>query len=360
MKQGKKDIVELATEIKRQADTRLDHVVGASRISVETNGVSIMEIDTPDDGIYRHEIRPHAHGQIAGALDMPKRYYDRLRSSEDPKLKTLFDSSVNTLIEIEGGQRMVRTQDNQVRGYLSNRYKTYDNYELAQTVLPMLQDVNAELVSSEITETKFYLKLLAPKIERSVGKDDIVQSGLVITNSEVGASRLKVEPLIYRLVCTNGMIAADSSFRKNHAGKAIGNGNDAAYELYSAETQQKTDEAVFMQIRDIVKATLTDEGFKRIVERFEAAKGEKLNGDPFETMDAYQKVMRVTEVEKKGVLEHLIAGGDLSKFGLVNATTRYAQDVDDYDRATDFEKMGGQILELPQSQWKVISEGVPA
>lgn len=358
MKQGK-TLVELATELERQKETRRDHVVGSKRLSVSTNGVSTMSIRTNTE-ILPCEIREHAHGQIASSLNIPKRYYDSLRQSNSPELKRLFDDSVNTLMQHEGKDRLVRTLDGQVRGYLSDRFQPYDNYELASTVLPMLTDVGAELVSSEITETKFYLKLLAPKIERTVGVNDIVQSGLVITNSEVGASRLKVEPLIYRLVCTNGMIAADSSFRKNHAGRALGNGNDQAYEFYSDETKRKSDEAVFMQIRDIVRATLTDQGFARIVEKFEAAKSEKLNGDPFETMDKYQEVFKVSEAEKKGVLQHLIAGGDLTKFGLVNATTRYAQDIDDYDRATDFEKLGGEIIDLAPSQWKRISEGIAA
>ena len=41
------------------------------------------------------------------------------------------------------------------------------------------------------------------------------------------------------------------------------------------------------------------------------------------------------------MLRHLIEGGDLSAYGLVNAVTHFAQDVDDYDRATEFEALGG-------------------
>ena len=44
--------------------------------------------------------------------------------------------------------------------------------------------------------------------------------------------------------------------------------------------------------------------------------------------------------------------GDLSGFGLVNAVTHYSQDVDDYDRATDFEALGGKLIELAPTEWK--------
>ena len=42
------------------------------------------------------------------------------------------------------------------------------------------------------------------------------------------------------------------------------------------------------------------------------------------------------------MLRDLIEGGDLSGFGLVNAVTHYSQQVDDYDRATDLEAIGGR------------------
>ena len=58
---------------------------------------------------------------------------------------------------------------------------------------------------------------------------------------------------------------------------------------------------------------------------------------------------------ESGILRHLIHGGDLSQWGLANAVTRHSQDVDDYDKATDFEMLGGQIIELKQTDWTAIA-----
>ena len=52
---------------------------------------------------------------------------------------------------------------------------------------------------------------------------------------------------------------------------------------------------------------------------------------------------------------HLITGGTLTRWGLVNALTRTAEDVDTYDRATDFERFGGQVIELPRRDWERIA-----
>ena len=63
----------------------------------------------------------------------------------------------------------------------------------------------------------------------------------------------------------------------------------------------------------------------------------------------------ITESEEKGVLQHLIEGNDLSLYGLSNAVTRYSQDVESYDRATDLEGIGYKILTMPTKQWNRIN-----
>ena len=64
----------------------------------------------------------------------------------------------------------------------------------------------------------------------------------------------------------------------------------------------------------------------------------------------------LTEDEGRGVLRHLIEGGELSRFGLYNAITRQSQDVEDYDRATELERVGAAVVELPRGEWRVLAE----
>jgi hypothetical protein len=51
------------------------------------------------------------------------------------------------------------------------------------------------------------------------------------------------------------------------------------------------------------------------------------------------------------VLKHLINGGQLNRYGLVQAVTRASADIQDYDVATETERVGGEILELPKQEW---------
>ena len=64
----------------------------------------------------------------------------------------------------------------------------------------------------------------------------------------------------------------------------------------------------------------------------------------------------LTESERDGVLQYLIEGNDLSLYGLSNAVTRYSQDVDSYDRATDLEAVGYTIMTMPIRQWNRINQ----
>ena len=46
----------------------------------------------------------------------------------------------------------------------------------------------------------------------------------------------------------------------------------------------------------------------------------------------------------------------MSGYGLVNAVTHYSQQVEDYDRATEFEALGGRLIELPAGEWRALAE----
>jgi hypothetical protein len=67
------------------------------------------------------------------------------------------------------------------------------------------------------------------------------------------------------------------------------------------------------------------------------------------------KTFGLNEVEGKSVLKQLASGGDLSRFGLYNAITAASQTVEDYDRATDLERIGAQVIDLPKSAWQRIA-----
>jgi hypothetical protein len=96
--------------------------------------------------------------------------------------------------------------------------------DLAESVLPILQKLpEARFESVELTDMKMYLKVVTPQLKFEMAPGDIVQAGVVVSNSEVGQGTLSVQTLLYRLRCRNGLITPDRVLRKTHVGRAIGN-----------------------------------------------------------------------------------------------------------------------------------------
>ena len=81
----------------------------------------------------------------------------------------------------------------------------------------------------------------------------------------------------------------------------------------------------------------------------------KIEGSPIKAVEVASKTFNLNQGESDGVLNHLIRGGDLSAYGLLNAITRTAQDVESYDRSTELEAIGSKVLALPKSTWREIA-----
>jgi hypothetical protein len=190
-----------------------------------------------------------------------------------------------------------------------------------------------------------YLKVVTPAVCYEIAPGDIVQAGVAISNSEVGHGTLSVQPLVYRLVCRNGLIASDRALRKTHVGRILET-SDESLTVLKDDTLQAEDHAFFLKVRDVVEAAVAETTFRVIAEKLQRTLEIKLTGDPVKTVQVLAFHHGMNEVERSGVLRQLITQGDLSGYGLINAMTGYSQEIQNYDRATEFEAIGGKLVDL--------------
>ncbi len=352
MKSGR-SLVNLAQELERQLATKRDLVLPSSLLQCRTDEGGDLKVIVDAngcDGVYG--ITNLARRQLADKLKIPFTYFERMRT-EQPGL---LDRNVNTWLQGDNEPRMIRTLDGQVRAVLSDRYRRLDNYDLAENVLPILQRLpEVRFESVELTETKMYLKVVTPRVEYEIAPGDIVQAGIVITNSEVGHGTLSVQPLVYRLVCRNGLIASDRTLRKTHVGRSLSS-EDEAVTVFRDDTLAADDRAFFLKVRDVVEAAVSEATFRQVAQKMQKTLDVKLTGDPVKTVEVLANRYTLNEAERAGVLRQLIVQGDLSAYGLVNAVTHFSHEVEDYDRATEFEALGGKLIELPSAEWKELAE----
>lgn len=352
MKTGR-SLQELAAELDRQSQVKRDLIVdtGALHMDGDENGSTVLNVGTVDN----HEsfsINEIAHRQIGQHLKIPALYYDRMRG-EFPEL---LQRNVNGWFAHTPARRMLRTLDGTARAFLSDRYRRIDNYEVAQTVLPIIGNMpGARVESCELTESRLYIKVVDPRVTAEVVKGDVVQAGVIITNSEVGLGSVNISPLIYRLVCSNGMIAQDSGIRKYHVGRINEQGSDN-YEIYRDETIEADDKAFLMKLEDTVRAAVDQAMFSKLVDRLRETTQAKIDAPVVpQVVELAAKEYNFTQDEGKGILGHLIAGGDLSLYGLANAVTRHAHDVDSYDRSTELEATGFKIITMAPALWRQLT-----
>jgi len=351
MKTGR-TLQELAVELDRQNSAKRDFVVNSAAMRME-DGAELFSLTRPPDGGMR-EAEPFNmtelfHRQVGSALNIPAKYYDLMRT-EYPELLA---QNVNGWLGKNGARHTVRTLDGTARAFLSDRYRRIDNYEIAQAVLPVIAEMpDARVESCEVTDNKMYLKAVNPRLTAEVTKGDVVQAGIVVSNSEVGLGSVTVMPLVYRLVCLNGMVVNDLGKRRYH----IGRENEESWELFSDETLQADDAAFMLKLADVVRTAVDAAKFAVIVDRLREAAGAKITAPVADVVELAAKQYGFTKNENDGVLQHLITGGDLSLYGLSNAVTRAASDSDSYDRATAMETAGWQIVTMEPRLWRELNE----
>lgn len=358
MKNGR-SLMELAQELERQRNAKRDYLLDTRNLEmgfVEAGAYQMTMRNDSKNISTLLSVGEIAHRQIGSALGIPAKYYDKMRA-ENPELLA---QNVNSWFAMTPQKRMVRTLDGNARAFLSERYRRIDNAEIAEAVLPILAEMpDVRIESCEITESKMYLKAVNPRLTAEVVPGDIVQSGILITNSEVGMGSMSIQPLVYRLVCTNGMVVNDSRTRKYH----VGRGNEAAedYTLYSSETLAADDRALLLKVRDTVRSVVDQTRFERVIEMMREAKEAKITSTDIPQMvELAAADYGLNKAEGSGVLDHLIRGGDLSLYGLSNAITRAAQDVESYDRSTEMESIGYTVLGMSRSDWQRLNAAVVA
>lgn len=372
MRQGK-SIEDLAKTLQDVRDNARDFVVPASKLEKMTatatefeGGAKDLAVTIENGGIENFLPSRWAHGQVASYSEVPKQYYERIRQENPVLLADCVNhgfavAAQKALLTRGSTGRLIRTYRGSVRALLSSRYRTMDNFDLFEAVAPSLVDLGFQVVSSELTDRRLYLKVLSERVQSEVKTGDVVQYGLVVSGSDVGCGSVRVEPMTYRLVCQNGMIS-EAAIRKAHLGRNIA-GEDVS-EFFTDRTNELTNQAFWHQVRDVVRNFAKPEFFEREVNKFREAAGQPITNYNLEQIvERTAKATKANLSEKvtKSILESLAHGSHgagMNKWGLANAVTWAAGNAEgvDYDQATDLERLGAKVVELSPGQWRQINE----
>ncbi len=328
------DIVSLAKELERLKQTSVD-IVAASK-NIHAKAADELKLGIDGYGVY--PLSKLGSLQLADKTGIPRKYYEAMLAEG---LIDLTAQNVNAWLEKSGDRRLVRIADGHIRALLSDRYRVLDNYDLAMLTMDRARDHGATVQECQLTESRMYVKLVVPNYKEEIAKGDDVVPGLVVSNSEVGEGAFRVEPFLFRLVCSNGLIGADSLYKVHISGHRLELGQ---LDIFKDDTKRAMDQALWEQVRDIIDATFNRDILRILVAQLKASKEVPIE-KPQERIDVTARDLSLSDKAKLDLLRYFAKEGD-TLFGLVNGITRLARDFKDYDEQVRVERYAGEVLRV--------------
>jgi len=340
------ELKELAEELERQKRNSKDAVVSTRELHTYVEPRE-GELKLAGSTIGAYPLTEWAHTQLAEKTGIPQKYYQRMR--EEGHLE-LLAANVNTWLSYDDSDVLVRILDGNVRAILSNRYRVMDNYDLLFCALDEFKRYGVDIYRCDLTGMYMFIKVIKPYEIREIVKDDKVVPGLVLTNSEVGAGALKVEPFMLRLICDNGLIG-ENVVRRVHLGRR----REKTDDIWSDETWRKRDETLWSEVRDVIRATFDPEIFEEWVDKLRRGTEVEVES-PTRAVDNIAVKYNISEEKKKDLLDYFTTKETPTQWGLANAVTRIAQEEEKPENQVELEKIGNEIAILEPEEFLRLTE----
>jgi hypothetical protein len=126
--------------------------------------------------------------------------------------------------------------------------------------------------------------------------------------------------------------------------------------LLSDETKQADDDAFWLAIRHVIRSIFNWDSFQQVLETWRAAATRDIQVDLPKVVEVTLKQHKLPGTMQSAILDHLIREGDLTQYGIANALTRYSQDVDSYETATELEEIGADVMAMDERAWSRLTE----
>lgn len=272
--------------------------------------------------------------QIAERLEIPVKYYRKM-AEETPNLLT---ENVNTWLRMSDKDLFLRGLGESVRAFLSDRYRVIDHLDILYCALNELQAHKAEIEECHLSETEMNVKVKSGQLSDFVRhRNDQIVGGFLIVNSETGHKALRLEPRIFRVLCSNGMIMENMKTRQVH----LGNGDD------------DFDEVVYLSLRRSITELFGR--FGEIVQSLRESTEIKVR-TPRNVIANLVEHYRLSEDQKENILMAFGAEPESDQYGIANAVTQAAQRENSWEKSVELERIGGRLITLPSEEFRLLDK----
>ena len=368
------DLVEM---LKAQSDVRYDVVVPSSGLEFRDGDLIVKggAARVDDEGVTSADARlaptPIFDEGIAARFEIPMKYVRTMRSrvegDADPNIfgrhhsvwgGTLYDQTLNYWLGADPNKRHLvrgfRTDDPDApgiaRAFLSDRYRTIDNYDVLMATLKGVRaaGVDVEIDGADLTDRRMSVRLTCPEVAEYAGDllagyrspftgetgadNPTIFAGLVVKNSETGGGAFTIVPRLVVQVCSNGLQMGTDAMRAIHLGGKL----DEGVVRWSDDTQRTELELVTSKARDAVATFLDVDYMKAKIAELRLLAGVEVV-HPVDTIERLSRKTGWTVDEEASILSHFIKGGQTTALGVAQAVTAFAQTVEAVDRQDELE-----------------------
>lgn len=338
---------QLIAELERQKATKKDYVLDTQSLKMRDDAC----IAFPDESGLDIAFEPTlwCHEQIAQKTIIPSQYYERCYTKNKP----LLAANVNAWMGSKE-RRMVRTLDGKARAFVSDRFKAMDNVDLLYSAAVIFKELDVGIIRADLSDLHFYIKAICPNIKRELAPGDNVVSGVVLSNSEVGAGALKIEWFAYRLLTNTGVVGETMDSR-THIGGRLDTG------MYTDETIASITKTTWLEVRDIISSTISQRRLDQWIEMLQVSKEIPLQATPTELAYGSWKGVDVSKDEKDKIIKHLLGDSQGStQFGWSQAFASTAEELGSAERRIELEKQSFQYAVMTRKKFDESIEDVIA
>ena len=376
MENGHGDLTTLLSTLRDQAARKIDFVADTVGLDFQTRGgATTVHAEQTGMATIATRCNDTAFGQVLAKADIDTRTGRRLQEN----YPDVIDLALNRIYSSESKSVMLRTFDSpadsnepgELRAFLSDKYKRFDNLDMLSAVIPSLMESDArwQIVNSSVTEKAMTLRFKSESITgEGAAVGDLMALGMTLGNSETGHSSAVIAMIVWTLWCLNGM---QTSKKQRNAHLTSAQADSDVWAVLTNEAKEADNAALSMKLRDVAANYSSTEAFEEVLQNFRDAANDTLSEGttPQAAVEQVGRVLQLTKKETASVLDGLFstmsqpgyAGEPISRATLVNSVTAVANDsklrADEIsaDDVGEWEKRGGRLLDLPASQWTSIA-----
>lgn len=285
------------------------------------------------------DVTEFAFSQYCSKIGMPLSFYNRLNEAKSAELRDMALTNINMLAKHHGKKMLLRTNDDVVRGVLSNKYTAFDTH----SILEILDDemrgnglINPKdlIIRGHVNNPDiFHMRMTSATPIKASGVEDGIYTGLSIDTSNVGKSKIAVNFLLYRKVCSNGMVVAyfnKNLFSQKHMNISAGEiaeGLRYSFMIYPQIAKKAEEMIVNASSKNIAKELLeyTSNDFRK---------------------ETIKNKLNVSDQDMEVITTILRERYPATVWGYTNAITEFSK-TKDFERRIELERLAGDILYNP-------------